>query len=78
MSYSLSVYEEITYCTALEEESKIVYRMSEGVSHKEILKSLYFCAAPHTVVTFFLASHIINPLRNIFKNLVFLVGIGVC
>jgi len=65
MSYSLSVYEKITYSTALEEESKIVCRMS----HKEILKSLYLCAALHTVFTFFLASHIIN-LLNSFKNLV--------
>jgi len=37
MSYSLSVYEEMTYSTALEEESKIIYRMSEEVSRKEIL-----------------------------------------
>jgi len=31
MSYSLSVYEEITYSTALEEESNLIYRMSEEV-----------------------------------------------
>jgi len=70
MSYSLSVYEEITYSTALEEENKIAYRMSEEVSRKEILKSVYLCSALHTVFTFFLASYIINPLLIIFKNLV--------
>jgi len=53
MSYSLSVYEEIAHSTALEEESKIMYRMSEEVSYKEIFKSVYLCAGLQTVFMLF-------------------------